>query len=72
MVEAGLEVDLGRLWRVREPEAAVDETTSSPWSITKAVQVSVLLGYLLMAVPSRTSRRRGSEEIFIESGEDAQ
>jgi hypothetical protein len=64
--------DLGRLWRVREPEAAVDETTSSPWSITKAVQVSVLLGYLLMAVPSRTSRRRGSEEIFIESGEDAQ
>jgi hypothetical protein len=64
--------DLGRLWRVREPEAAVDETTSSPWSITKAVQVSVLLGYLLMAVPSRTSRRRGNEEIFIESGEDAQ
>jgi hypothetical protein len=64
--------DLGRLWRVREPKAAEDETTSSPWSITKAVQVSVLLGYLLMAVPSRTSRRRGSEEIFIESGEDAQ
>jgi hypothetical protein len=31
-----------------------------------------LLGYLLMAVPSRTSRRRGNEEIFIESGEDAQ
>jgi hypothetical protein len=64
--------DLGRLWRVREPQAAADEKTSSPWSITKAVQVSVLLGYLLMAVPSRTSRRRGSEEIFIESGEDAQ
>jgi hypothetical protein len=64
--------DLGRLWRVREPKAAEDETTSSPWSITKAVQVSVLLGYLLMAVPSRTSRRRGNEEIFIESGEDSQ
>jgi GT2 family glycosyltransferase len=64
--------DLGRLWRVREPQADVDETTSSPWSITKAVQVSVLLGYLLMAVPSRSSRRRGSEEIFIESGEDSQ
>jgi GT2 family glycosyltransferase len=64
--------DLGRLWRVREPQAAADEKTSSPWSITKAVQVSVLLGYLLMAVPSRTSRRRGNEEIFIESGEDSQ
>lgn len=64
--------DLGRLWRVREAKAAGDETTSSPWSITKAVQVSVLLGYLLMAVPSRSSRRRGSEEIFLESGEDSQ
>ena len=64
--------DLGRLWRVREPEAATEETSSSPWSITKAVQVSVLLGYLLMALPSRSSRRRGSEEIFIESGEDSQ
>ena len=64
--------DLGRLWRVREPKAAVEETTSSPWSITKVVQVSVLLGYVLMAIPSRTSRRRGNEEIFIESGEDSQ
>jgi GT2 family glycosyltransferase len=64
--------DLGRLWRVRDPKAAADETTSSSWSITKVVQVSVLLGYMLMAVPSRTSRRRGNEEIFIESGEDSQ
>jgi hypothetical protein len=64
--------DLGRLWRVREPKAAVEETSSSPWSVTKVVQVSVLLGYVLMAVPSRTSRRRGNEEIFIESGEDSQ
>jgi GT2 family glycosyltransferase len=64
--------DLGRLWRVREPLAATDETSSSPWSITKAVQVSVLLSYLLMALPSRSSRRRGNEEIFIESGEESQ
>jgi hypothetical protein len=64
--------DLGRLWRVREPKAAEDETTSSPWSITKGVQVSILLGYLLMALPSRSSRRRGNEEIFIESGDDSQ
>lgn len=64
--------DLGRLWRVREPKADVAEADDSPWSITKVVQVSVLLGYLLMALPSRTSRRRGTEEIFIESGEDSQ
>jgi hypothetical protein len=64
--------DFGRLWRVREPKPLDDEPSSSPWSITKAVQVTVLLGYMLMAIPSRTSRRRGNEEIFIESGEDSQ
>ncbi len=64
--------DFGRLWRVREPQQATAVDPSSPWSITKGLQVAILLGFLLMAIPSRTSRRRGSEEIFIESGEDAQ
>ena len=64
--------DFGRLWRVREPKQAETKDPSSPWSITKAVQVVILLGYGLMAIPSRSVRRRGAEEIFIESGEDAQ
>ncbi len=64
--------DFGRLWRVRSVEQSTEVSDSSPWSITKGVQVAILLGYLLLAIPSRTSRRRGSEEIFIESGEDAQ
>jgi hypothetical protein len=64
--------DLGRLWRVRDPEAADEANESSPWSITKGVQVAILLGFMLMALPARNSRRRGSEEIFIESGEDTQ
>lgn len=64
--------DFGRLWRVREPKQAEVQDPSSPWSITKAVQVAILLGYGLMAIPSRSARRRGTEEIFIESGEDAQ
>ena len=64
--------DFGRLWRVREPKQAEVQDPSSPWSITKAVQVAILLGYGLMAIPSRSARRRGAEEIFIESGEDAQ
>lgn len=63
--------DFGRLWRVREPKHAEAQDPSSPWSITKAVQVTILLGFVLMALPSRTSRRRGSEEIFLESGDDA-
>jgi hypothetical protein len=64
--------DFGRLWRVREPKQAQVSDPSSPWSITKGVQVAILLGFILMAIPSRATRRRGSEEIFIESGEDAQ
>jgi GT2 family glycosyltransferase len=64
--------DFGRLWRVREPKQPEHSEPTSPWSITKGVQVVILLGFALMALPSRTSRRRGSQEIFIESGEDAQ
>jgi hypothetical protein len=57
---------------VREPKQPEHSEPTSPWSITKGVQVVILLGFALMALPSRTSRRRGSQEIFIESGEDAQ
>ena len=64
--------DFGRLWRVRKPAQAELQDPSSPWSITKAVQVVILVGFALMALPSRSPRRRGAEEIFIESGEDAQ
>jgi GT2 family glycosyltransferase len=64
--------DLGRLWRVRDPKPADDLGQASPWSITKGVQVAILLGFMLMALPARNARRRGSEEIFIESGEDNQ
>lgn len=64
--------DFGRLWRVRAPMQPEAVEQSSPWSITKVIQVVILSGFALMALPSRTTRRRGSEEIFIESGEDAQ
>jgi GT2 family glycosyltransferase len=64
--------DYGRLWRVRDPQQPKVEIASSPWSITKGLQVAVLIGFGLMAIPSRTSRRRGAEEIFMEAGEDAQ
>jgi GT2 family glycosyltransferase len=64
--------DFGRLWRVRAPKPAETQDPSSPWSITKAIQVTILVGFALMALPSRAPRKRGSEEIFIESGEDAQ
>jgi GT2 family glycosyltransferase len=64
--------DFGRLWRVREPKQIQDAATSSPWSITKGVQVAILVGFILMAVPGRSPRRKGEESIFIEAGEEAQ
>jgi hypothetical protein len=46
----------------------------SPWSITKVVQLSVLLGFVLLAIPSTNQRRRvtGDSQIFIEAGEENQ
>ena len=67
--------DYGRLWRVAHPNETLSiapESTPSPWSITKAVQLSVLLGFLLLAIPSTNQRRRvsGDSQIFVEAGEE--
>jgi hypothetical protein len=64
--------EFGRLWRVTE---AVDSATAedkSPWSITKLVQLSILVGFILLAVPTNSSRSRKSKtaEIFIENDGD--
>ena len=74
-LEAVGSTDTGQLWRVREPNqkllnAGVEP--NSPWSITKAVQLSVLLGFLLLAIPSTNQRRRvsGDSQIFVEAGEE--
>jgi GT2 family glycosyltransferase len=64
--------DFGRLWRVRTPMQPDVVEQGSPWSITKVIQIVILLGFALMAVPTRTARRRASEEIFIEAAEEAQ
>ena len=75
-LEAVGSTDSGNLWRVHEPNqkllnAGVEP--NSPWSITKAVQLSVLLGFLLLAIPSTNQRRRvsGDSQIFVEVGEDS-
>lgn len=64
--------EFGRLWRVT---SAVDEGVAedkSPWSITKLVQLSILVGFILLAVPTNGSRSRKSKsaEIFIENDGD--
>jgi GT2 family glycosyltransferase len=67
--------EFGQLWRVREPNetAKTQDAISEPaWSVTKTVQLSILLGFGLMALPSRNGRRRAEDsEIFVDENEDA-
>lgn len=68
------ETPFGWLWRVREPNPEL-LTASEPvsrWSITKAVQLGILAGFALLALPGgrvRTKRERDSQ-IFVEGAEE--
>jgi len=70
---AGL-TEFGRLWRVNVPVAPGPMAARSPWSVTKAIQLGVLVAFLLLAIPTASSSRRRAKEstIFIDSDGDAQ
>jgi hypothetical protein len=61
----------GDLWRVLGVAAEDNPTTDrNPWSITKAIQLMALLGFILLAVPSRPKLRRAKDAaIFIDQSE---
>jgi GT2 family glycosyltransferase len=68
--------DFGKLWRVKQPspeltKPATDEP--SVWSITKGVQLAVLLAFILLALPTGSGRttKTTDSSIFVEAGEDA-
>ncbi|MFM5951293.1 MAG: glycosyltransferase family 2 protein [Micrococcales bacterium] len=67
---AGL-TPFGELWRVVGTSAAdAPQTWHNPWSITKLVQLATLLGFMLLAIPSRgRTKREGDSEIFIDQSE---
>ena len=67
---AGL-TPFGELWRVVGTSAAdTPETPHSPWSITKLVQMATLIGFVLLAIPSRGKTKRASDSvIFIDQSE---
>jgi GT2 family glycosyltransferase len=74
-LEAVGSTDSGQLWRVREPNQELLNAglqPNSPWSITKGVQLAVLLGFVLLAIPTFNQRRRvsGDSQIFVEAGEE--
>ena len=61
----------GDLWRVLGTSAEnTPATTHSPWSITKAAQLMALLGFVLLAIPSRPKVRKAKDTaIFIDQSE---
>ena len=67
---AGL-TPFGELWRVVGTSAEdTPETWHSPWSITKLVQLATILGFMLLAIPSRGRiKRAGDSVIFIDQSE---
>lgn len=67
---AGL-TPFGELWRVIGISASdAPRTEHTPWSITKLVQLATLLGFALLAIPSRGRTKQASDsEIFIDQSE---
>lgn len=67
---AGL-TPFGELWRVKGIDSAdAPATAHTPWSTTKAVQLISLFAFLLLAVPTRTRRKRADvSAIFIDQSE---
>ncbi len=67
--------DLGSLWRVVSPNTELAKPAAeveSPWSITKGIQLTAILMFVLLAIPSRKPRsgsQRDSEIFDNESSE---
>jgi len=54
--------EFGQLWRVKGAVSG-EETRLSLWSVTKTVQLTVLFGFVLLALPTSRGRKRND---FIE------
>jgi hypothetical protein len=61
----------GDLWRVLGTSAEENPATHrNPWSITKSIQLLAIIGFILLAVPSRPKLRRAKDTaIFIDQSE---
>ena len=72
-LESAGSTEFGRLWRVNVDVAQAPSAAKSPWSITKLVQLSILLVFILLAIPTGSSHRRKAKvsQIFIESDGDS-
>ncbi|MFM2321458.1 MAG: hypothetical protein RL612_605 [Actinomycetota bacterium] len=69
-LESAGETDFGKIWRVRNFKADAVISDASPWSITKGVQLAVLISFILLAIPtSGRKRSAGTAEIFVDAGD---
>jgi GT2 family glycosyltransferase len=61
--------EFGQLWRVKASDTFEVKDNQTYWSITKSVQLGVLFGYVLLALP--TSRGRKSRTDIEAANEDS-
>jgi GT2 family glycosyltransferase len=58
--------EFGQLWRVRAANPLIEDETKSMWSITKTIQLSVLVGFILLALPTSRGRKVRASNEFSE------
>jgi hypothetical protein len=63
--------EFGQLWRVKKPFVSGQNIEHSWFSITKTVQLFVLVGFILLALPTARGRkgRARAENSFEPEGE---
>jgi hypothetical protein len=61
--------EFGQLWRVKASESFKVQDKQTYWSITKSIQLGVLVGFILLALP--TSRGRKSRSATQSLAEDS-
>jgi hypothetical protein len=54
--------EFGQLWRVKASESFNLDQEQSLWSITKSVQLSILIGFMLLALPTFRGRKNKKPE----------
>jgi hypothetical protein len=64
--------EFGQLWRVRSANPELRDENKAFWSITKTIQLSVLIGFILLALPTARGRKvRATNELSEFTEEEA-
>lgn len=53
--------EYGQLWRVKASDTFEVKDNQTYWSITKSVQLGILFGYVLLALPTSRGRKSGTD-----------